>query len=59
VTLSVVGALQGAEMTEFGKKKRILALFDVDGTLTVPRGVSIASDSHFLIRILGSNTRGL
>jgi hypothetical protein len=46
-------------MTEFGKKKRILALFDVDGTLTVPRGVSIASDSHFSIRILGSNTRGL
>jgi phosphoserine phosphatase len=27
-------------MTEFEKKKRILALFDVDGTLTVPRGVS-------------------
>jgi hypothetical protein len=46
-------------MTEFGKKKRILALFDVDGTLTVPRGVSITSDSHFLIHILGSNTRGL
>ena len=41
------------------KNPRILALFDVDGTLTVPRGKVIPSMMEFLIELSKEVTVGI